>query len=63
MAKTITKSKHLSRISAVFSQMLNRLAKRTEPNKLLFMAELIAGGKEAKPKMDELVKPQFPISG
>jgi len=36
--------------------MLNRLAKRTEPNKLLFLAELIAGGKEIKPKMDELVR-------
>ena len=37
-------------------QMLNRLARRTEPNKLLFLGELIAGGKEFKPKMDELVK-------
>ena len=36
-------------------QMLNRLARRTEPNKLLFLGELIAGGKELKPKMDELV--------
>ena len=35
--------------------MLNRLARRTEPNKLLFLGELITGGKEMKPKMDELV--------
>jgi len=35
--------------------MLNRLAKRTEPNKLLFLGELMSGGKDFKPKMDELV--------
>ncbi len=36
--------------------MLNRLARRTEPNKLLFLGELFAGGgTELKPKMDELV--------
>lgn len=37
------------------TDMLNRLAKRTEPNKLLFLGELVTGGKDFKPKMDELV--------
>jgi len=33
----------------------NRLVKRTTPNNLLFVGEILAGGKEFKPKMDELV--------
>lgn len=33
----------------------NRLVRRTVPNNLLFIGELLAGGKDFKPKMDELV--------
>jgi len=32
----------------------NRLAKRTVPNRLLYIGEIISGGKDFKPKMDEL---------
>jgi len=34
----------------------NRLAKRTVPNGLLFLGEILSGGKTFKPKMDELVE-------
>ena len=36
-------------------QVVNRLAKRTVPNRLLYIGEIVSGGKEIKPKMDELV--------
>merc|ERR1711935_200056 len=34
--------------------VVNRLAKRTVPNRLLYIGEIVSGGKEIKPKMDEL---------
>jgi hypothetical protein len=34
--------------------VMTKLAKRTVPNNLLFIGEILAGGKEFKPKMDEL---------
>jgi len=34
--------------------VINRLAKRTVPNRLLYIGEIVSGGKEIKPKMDEL---------
>jgi len=33
----------------------SRLVRRTQPNNYLFVGEILAGGKEFKPKMDELV--------
>ena len=36
--------------------MANLMAKRTEPNGLLFLGELLSNGRDFKPKMDELVK-------
>eukprot|EP00088_Acartia_fossae_P013416 TRINITY_DN17027_c0_g1_i1.p1 TRINITY_DN17027_c0_g1~~TRINITY_DN17027_c0_g1_i1.p1 ORF type:complete len:618 (-),score=138.72 TRINITY_DN17027_c0_g1_i1:795-2648(-) len=36
------------------SGVMTKLAKRTQPNNLLFIGEILAGGKEFKPKMDEL---------
>ena len=38
-----------------FLQMANLMAKRTEPNGLLFLGELLSSGRDFKPKMDELV--------
>lgn len=35
--------------------VVNRLVKRTMPNRLLFVGEIVSGGKDFKPKMDELV--------
>ena len=35
-------------------KVMTKLAKRTVPNNLLFIGEILAGGKEFKPKMDEL---------
>jgi len=35
--------------------MNNLMAKRTEPNGLLFLGELLSNGRDFKPKMDELV--------
>ena len=35
--------------------MANLMAKRTEPNGLLFLGELLSSGRDFKPKMDELV--------
>ena len=35
--------------------VVNRLAKRTVPNRLLYLGEIVSGGKDFKPKMDELV--------
>ena len=35
--------------------MITRLAKRTVPNRLLYLGEIVSGGKDFKPKMDELV--------
>lgn len=34
--------------------VMTKMAKRTVPNNLLFIGEILAGGKEFKPKMDEL---------
>ena len=36
--------------------MANLMAKRTEPNGLLFLGELLSNGRDFKPKMDELVR-------
>ena len=35
------------------------LSKRTVPNNLLFVGEILSGGKTFKPKMDELVRVLF----
>ena len=36
-------------------QVVNQLARRTVPNRLLYIGEIISSGKDFKPKMDELV--------
>ena len=36
-------------------QVVNKLVRRTSPNNLLFIGEILGGGKDFKPKMDELV--------
>ena len=36
-------------------QVANRLLKRTMPNRFLYLGEIVSGGKDFKPKMDELV--------
>ena len=40
--------------------MANLMAKRTEPNGLLFLGELLSNGRDFKPKMDELVSKKIP---
>ena len=43
--------------------MANLMARRTEPNGLLFLGELLSNGRDFKPKMDELVsKKRQPFS-
>ena len=41
--------------------MVNLMAKRTEPNGLLFLGELLSNGRDFKPKMDELVNVQHKL--
>jgi len=41
--------------NASMSGVLSRLVQRTYPNGYLFIGELLSGGKDFKPKMDELV--------
>ena len=38
----------------ILFQVQAKLVRRTEPNNLLFIGELLSGGKDFKPKMDEL---------
>ena len=33
---------------------MNKMVRRTVPNNLLFLGEILSGGKDFKPKMDEL---------
>ena len=42
-------------VNYTFYQVLNKLVRRTSPNNLLFIGEILGGGKDFKPKMDELV--------
>jgi len=41
--------------NASIDGVVNKLVKRTSPNNLLFIGEILGGGKDFKPKMDELV--------
>jgi len=41
--------------NASIDGVLNKLVRRTSPNNLLFIGEILGGGKDFKPKMDELV--------
>ena len=36
--------------------MMSKLVARTVPSNLLFVGEILGGGKDFKPKMDELVR-------
>ena len=38
-----------------FPQVMSKLVARTVPGKLVFIGEILGGGKDFKPKMDELV--------
>ena len=38
-----------------FFKVMSKLVARTVPGKLLFVGEILGGGKDFKPKMDELV--------
>lgn len=53
--------KALSCYNAFFSQVVNRLSRRTVPNRLLYIGEIVSGGKDFKPKMDELVLHPFSV--
>jgi len=41
--------------NASMDGVVNKLVRRTSPNNLLFIGEILGGGKDFKPKMDELV--------
>jgi len=41
--------------NASIDGVMSKLVKRTVPNNLLFVGEILSGGKDFKPKMDELV--------
>ena len=38
----------------IFCQVMNKMVRRTVPNNLVFLGEILSGGKDFKPKMDEL---------